>query len=58
MRIIQNDSSYVTLADIYERYCEDAGIVREDPIFMMGEKTKALCRDCRKNQGRMVRNRV
>lgn len=54
MRIIQNDASYVTLQDIYEKFCEDAGFAREDPIFMMGEKTKAVIRENRKNQGRPV----
>ena len=54
MRILQNDSSYVTLADIYEQYCEQAGIVREDPVFMMGEKTKSVIREFKKVNGRAV----
>ena len=54
MRIVQNDSSYVTLADIYEQYCDSAGIVREDPIFLMGEKTKVVLREFKKVNGRPV----
>ncbi|KAF7789373.1 hypothetical protein EIP86_000317 [Pleurotus ostreatoroseus] len=54
MRILQNDSSYITLADIYEQFCDDAGIMREDPIFLMGEKGKAALREFRKLHGRMM----
>ena len=54
MRILQNDSSYITLADIYEQFCDDVGIMREDPIFLMGEKGKMALREFRKLHGRMV----
>ena len=54
MRILQNDSSYITLADIYEQYCEETGIQREDPLFMMGEKVRAIMREFRKTNGRLV----
>lgn len=44
MRLVQNDSSYVTLADIYENYCKEAGIARDDPVFISGEKLKQTLR--------------
>lgn len=54
MRILQNDSSYITLADIYEQFCEESGIMREDPIFLMGERSRACIREFKKTHGRMV----
>ncbi|KAG9317678.1 hypothetical protein JVU11DRAFT_1890 [Chiua virens] len=45
LRLLQNDSSYVTLGDIYDRHCEEIGITREDPILVSGEKVKSVLFD-------------
>ncbi|KAF8138723.1 FAT domain-containing protein [Boletus edulis] len=45
LRLLQNDSSYVTLGDIYDRHCEETGITREDPILVSGEKVKSVLLD-------------
>lgn len=45
LRLLQNDSSYVTLGDIYDRHCEEIGITREDPILVSGEKVKSILLD-------------
>ncbi|KAF9222005.1 FAT-domain-containing protein [Gyrodon lividus] len=45
LRLLQNDSSYVTLGDIYDRHCEESGITREDPIIVSGEKVKSVLLD-------------
>ncbi len=54
MRLIQNDSSYVTFGDIYEEYCEEVGIGREDPIFLVVEKVKQSMKEFKKMMGRPV----
>ena len=41
MRLLQNDSSYVTFGDMYDQFCQETGLVREDPNFIVGEKVKA-----------------
>ena len=41
LRLLQTDSSYITLGDIYDKYCEDTGIEREDPSLLMAENHKA-----------------
>ncbi|KAI0068843.1 FAT-domain-containing protein [Artomyces pyxidatus] len=53
LRLLQNDSSYVTFGDIFEQYCESAGIAREDPILIPGEKCKLVFRDFRQENERM-----
>ncbi|KZT74387.1 FAT-domain-containing protein [Daedalea quercina L-15889] len=45
MRLVQNDASYITLGDIYDQYCEESGIAREDPILLAVEKLKVTMRD-------------
>ncbi|KAH7887705.1 hypothetical protein F5I97DRAFT_1804974 [Phlebopus sp. FC_14] len=52
LRLLQNDSSYVTLGDIYDRHCEENGITREDPILVSGEKVKSVLLDFRQSTGR------
>ncbi|KII95163.1 hypothetical protein PLICRDRAFT_693420 [Plicaturopsis crispa FD-325 SS-3] len=47
LRLLQSDSSYVTLGDIYDTHCEQTGITREDPILVAGEKVKKVLRDFR-----------
>jgi transformation/transcription domain-associated protein len=53
-RLFQNDSSYVTFGDIYDRHCDEAGISREDPILVAGEKVKQVLREFRQVQGKTV----
>ncbi|KAI6164899.1 hypothetical protein EDD17DRAFT_1802323 [Pisolithus thermaeus] len=52
LRLLQNDSSYVTLGDIYDRHCEEHGITREDPILVSGEKVKRVLQDFKQSIGR------
>jgi transformation/transcription domain-associated protein len=40
LRLLQTDSSYITLGDIYDHHCEEAGLSREDPILVSGEKSR------------------
>ena len=54
LRLLQNDSSYVALADIYDRYCEETNITREDPILVAGEKVKQVLRELQQSAGKIV----
>lgn len=54
LRLLQNDSSYITLGDIYDQHCEDTGIEREDPSLLMTENYKAALVDAYR-AGRKVR---
>lgn len=55
LRLLQNDSSYVTLGDIYDRHCEEIGITREDPILVSGEKVKSILLEFKQVNQRAVR---
>jgi len=55
LRLLQADTSYLTLGDIFDQYCQEVGIAREDPILIAGEKVKQVARDFRQQQGRVVR---
>ena len=54
LRLIQTDTSYITLSDIYDQHCENAGITREDPVMMSGDKLRQVARDFRQSTGRQV----
>ncbi|KAG6332834.1 hypothetical protein ID866_6255 [Astraeus odoratus] len=54
LRLLQYDSSYITLGDIYDRHCEEHGITREDPILMSGEKLKRVLLDLKQSAGRVT----
>jgi len=54
LRLLQTDSSYITLGDIYDRHCEEAGISREDPILVSGEKVKNVLLEFKQKSGRTV----
>ncbi|KAL5487751.1 TRA1 [Sanghuangporus weigelae] len=45
VRIITNDSSYVSLQDIYDRHCEEIGITREEPALLVAQRTKQIARE-------------
>ncbi|TDL29737.1 hypothetical protein BD410DRAFT_736870 [Rickenella mellea] len=45
LRLVANDSSYITLQDVYDHHCDEKGISREDPVLKAGEKVKAVLRD-------------
>ncbi|PCH41022.1 hypothetical protein WOLCODRAFT_151061 [Wolfiporia cocos MD-104 SS10] len=53
LRLLHNDSSYITLGDIYDQHCENTGMGREDPIIYIGEKFKAAMREYQLVNGRM-----
>jgi hypothetical protein len=54
LRLLQTDSSYITLGDIYDHHCEEAGISREDPILVSGEKVKNVLVEFKQKSGRAV----
>ena len=54
LRLLQNDSSYVTFMDIYEQHCDRIGIAREDPTLVPGEKVKTVLREYKQEKDRMV----
>ncbi|KAI0650812.1 atypical/PIKK/TRRAP protein kinase [Trametes meyenii] len=53
LRLLQNDASYVTLGDIYDQYCEDHGMSREEPIMMISDKVKASVKEFKQRHGRL-----
>ncbi|KAG2141739.1 uncharacterized protein EDB93DRAFT_1329829 [Suillus bovinus] len=52
LRLLQTDSSYITLGDIYDHHCEEAGLSREDPILVSGEKVKSVLLEFKQKSGR------
>jgi len=54
LRLLQNDSSYISLGDIFDKFCEDTRMAREDPILIPGEKVKETLRKFRETHFRMV----
>ena len=54
LRLLQNDSSYISLGDIFDKFCEDTRMAREDPILIPGEKVKETLRKFREMHFRMV----
>jgi len=52
LRLLQTDSSYVTLGDVYDKHCEETGVTREDPILVAGEKVKKVLREFKQSFGR------
>lgn len=58
MRLLQNDSSYITFGDIYEQFCVENGLVREDPFYMIAEKVKAATIAYKQAHGTYVRTAV
>lgn len=55
VRLLQNDSSYITLGEIYNQYCDEINISREDAIFVIGEKVKVAMQEFKQSMGRSVR---
>ena len=55
VRLFQTDSSYITLGDIYDRYCNASGISKEEPVLYTGEKVKKVLREYRQPSTRQVR---
>ena len=54
VRLLQNDSSYITLGEIYNQYCDEINISREDAIFVIGEKVKVAMQEFKQSIGRSV----
>ncbi|KAF9009027.1 hypothetical protein BDQ17DRAFT_1422200 [Cyathus striatus] len=54
LRLLQTDSSYVPLSDIYDLHCEESGISREEPILFAGEKVKNVLREFRQSSTRQL----
>ncbi|KAF9891502.1 hypothetical protein FE257_003969 [Aspergillus nanangensis] len=42
IRLVRDDSSYISMHGIYEDYCRRVGINRDDPVIFTMEKMKAL----------------
>ncbi|KAL6299677.1 atypical/PIKK/TRRAP protein kinase [Sparassis latifolia] len=53
VRLMQNDASYITLADIYDQHCEDSGIAPEDPSLVVGERMKVTLREYKQRHGKL-----
>lgn len=41
LRLVDNDSSFTSLQDIYEKHCEEIGIGKDDPIMAWVEKMRS-----------------
>lgn len=54
LRLLQNDTSYITLGDVFDQHCHEIGISREDPILVVGEKIKQVLQEFKQHQGRTV----
>ncbi|TFY70158.1 hypothetical protein EVG20_g2846 [Dentipellis fragilis] len=53
LRLLQNDSSYVTFGEIYEQFCERVGIGRDDPMLIPGEKVRTVLREYNEEHGKL-----
>jgi hypothetical protein len=42
MRILENDDSYISLYDVYEKQCATVGISREEATIQASEKIRAI----------------
>lgn len=49
-RLVESDSSVTTLQDIYERYCEDVGMDKDDPIMAYVGKLREIMATLPKTQ--------
>lgn len=56
LRLIQTDSSYIALGDIYDLHCERNGFSREEPLLYGADKCRKVLRDFRDQSGRQVRH--
>ena len=54
MRLLQNDSSYITFGDVYEQFCLESGLVREDPFYMIADKVKSTLAAFKQSHGTWV----
>lgn len=54
VRLFQTDSSYITLGDIYDRFCDTSGISKEEPVLFAGEKVKKVLREYRQPSTRQL----
>ncbi|CCM01587.1 uncharacterized protein FIBRA_03647 [Fibroporia radiculosa] len=54
LRILQNDSSYVSFGDIYDQHCENIGVTRDHPSLVLHEKLKIARREFEQTMGRKV----
>jgi transformation/transcription domain-associated protein len=42
LRLVQNDSSYISLQDIYDDFCNANGMTREDALLTFNDRLKVL----------------
>ncbi|KAM6495848.1 hypothetical protein JOM56_008554 [Amanita muscaria] len=54
VRLFQTDTSYISMNDIYERFCSEAEMSREEPILYAGEKTKKVMAEFKQASDRAV----
>ncbi|KAG6831589.1 hypothetical protein H0H92_009062 [Tricholoma furcatifolium] len=54
VRLVQMDTSYIPLGDIYDRHCHAIGISREEPILYSGEKVKKVLKEFRQSTSRQL----
>lgn len=56
LRLYQQDSSYVSLGEFCDQFCEESGVAREDPILIPGERVKTILKEFTDSEHkRMVR---
>ncbi|EKM59507.1 uncharacterized protein PHACADRAFT_205724 [Phanerochaete carnosa HHB-10118-sp] len=51
MRLLQSDSSYVTMGDIYEQSCNETGLGREDALFLIPDKVRTTVMQYKQSNG-------
>lgn len=42
LRLVENDSTYLTFQDIYDQHCKDVDICREDPMLAFADKLRTV----------------
>jgi transformation/transcription domain-associated protein len=40
LRLLENDTSYITMQDVYDQRCEAIGLAREEAMLIFADKTK------------------
>ncbi|KAF9567316.1 hypothetical protein CPC08DRAFT_17123 [Agrocybe pediades] len=52
VRLYQIDSSYISLGDVYDLHCEEAGFSREEPILHVGEQVRKVLHKYRQDNSK------
>jgi transformation/transcription domain-associated protein len=52
LRLEQNSARGINLSDVYDQWCEQTGITREEPMIAVGERLKQTVREWKQAHGR------